>query len=367
MDLKMDLKVFRGYLIRKSFQKVLYVVDASHDIRGNGFCDLTVLKQISHGFAGEIVSLDLGDHGKMCTDVIPESIIGFQVQIDHFLNMEDLVGNIVSNIAKRLMLPAVVNSNDHIIIVPSPVFFPGKGVTDHTAVPLKGKVGMYIMIIFRIQTDTFYHTGNRPCLGKLYILYIEGKLVRADFPAHFPVEGNGVGAEKGEWHLLFVHIIKHPAHEGVDQASSGIFRIGCHTGDTAHVHNVVMDIDLHMVDNDHGSQPVLIEPADDIGLLQDGTLGIFDLILCPAGFKQFLGCDLESVLQQGIELIQISLVKLAHSKVTVCFQINRGFVLILHNNYPFLGLQLQTVPFYNRKKKPSMGFLALWHKMRSAS
>ena len=31
------------------------------------------------------------------------------------------------------MLPAVVNSNDHIIIVPSPVFFPGKGVTDHTA------------------------------------------------------------------------------------------------------------------------------------------------------------------------------------------------------------------------------------------
>ena len=96
---EMDLKIFRLYLIRVIGQKILYIDDSCHNVWGNGFCNLAVFKKISHGFAGVIIALHLCDHGKMGADIVPETVIGFDVQIDHFLDVKNFIGDIVNHIS----------------------------------------------------------------------------------------------------------------------------------------------------------------------------------------------------------------------------------------------------------------------------
>ncbi len=62
----------------------------------------------------------------------------------------------------------------------------------------------------------------------------------------------------------------------------------------------------------------MIEPAEDICLFKKGAVGIFILVLLSSGLKQIVGCDLKGVLQQRIELFQISVVQFPHLKFSVC-------------------------------------------------
>ena len=71
----------------------------------------------------------------------------------------------------------------------------------------------------------------------------------------------------------------------MDQAAAGILGIGGYAGNAAHVHDRIVDIDFHRIDNDHGCQSFLIEPAQHLSFFQDGTFCVFDLILLPSGLK----------------------------------------------------------------------------------
>ena len=93
-----------------------------------------------------------------------------------------------------------------------------------------------------------------------------------------------------------MYVIQRALHQGVNQTAAGVFRIGGDAGDTAHIHDCVVNVDLHGVDDDHGGQFVVIEPSDHVCFLQNRTLGIFDLILFPAGLEQIVRSDLKSIL-----------------------------------------------------------------------
>ena len=72
------------------------------------------------------------------------------------------------------MVFVVIHGNDHIVVVPPPVFLPGETIPDQAAVALEGKVGMDVVIIFGIQGDTLHHPANRTGLWELGVLYSKG-------------------------------------------------------------------------------------------------------------------------------------------------------------------------------------------------
>ena len=104
--------------------------------------------------------------------------------------MENLVGNVVDYVAERLVFPAVVDRGDHIVIIPAPVFFPGKGITNHRTMPLQCEIRVHVMIVLRIKADTLHHAVYGAHFRKLGVFDGECKLIGYDFPAHFTVERN---------------------------------------------------------------------------------------------------------------------------------------------------------------------------------
>ncbi len=174
---KVNFQFLRLYLERIFGQELSDINDPRHDVRGNRLRNLAVLEQIGHRFAGIVIALHLCDHRKMSADIVPESVVGLDIKVDHFFDVKDLVGDIVDYIAQRLMFLAVIDCGDHVVIVPAPVFFPGKGITNECTVPLQGKIGMHIVIIFGIQADALHHAVHWAHLGKLRILDGEGKFV----------------------------------------------------------------------------------------------------------------------------------------------------------------------------------------------
>ena len=305
-------------------QEGFRVDDPRHDVGGYGFRDLAVFQQVGHGLAGIVVSHHLGDHGKMGGDIIPQTVIGFDVQIDHFLDMEDLVRDVVDDIAQGLMFFIIINGDDHVVVFPAPVFIPGQAVADQRAVALDGEIGIYVMKILRVLADPFHHAFHRTGLRQLGIPDGKGDLVGYDLPAHLPVKGYGIRIEEGDRELLIVHVVDGPAHQGMDQAPARVFRVGGDAGDAAHFHDIVVDVHLHGIDHDHGRQPVLVKPSENIGLLQHGALGRDEFILLPARLEELVGGHLKGVGEKGVELLQVVVVQFAHPEIPVRLQIDVG-------------------------------------------
>ena len=130
-------------------------------------------------------------------------------------------------------------------------------------------------------------------------------------------------------------IVEGVLHKGMNQPPSGIFGISGDAGDAAHIHDFVVDIDLHGINNDHGGKAFFIKPSQDISLFQNRSFGVFDLFLLPAGLKQIVGGHLECILEQSIELLQVAFVQFPHSEIAVGFKVNRGLSFIIHKFEPF--------------------------------
>ena len=305
-------------------QEGFRIDDPRHDIGRDGFRDLAVLQQVGHGLAGIVVPHHLGDHGKMRGNIIPQTIIGFDVQIDHFLDMEDLIRNVIDDIAERLMFFIIIDGDDHVVVFPAPVFVPGQAVADQGAVALDGEIGIYVMKILRVLADPFHHALHRTGLRQLSIPDGKGDFVRYDLPAHLPVKGNRVRVEEGDRKFLLMHVVDGPAHQGMDQTTPGIFRVGGDASDASHIHDIVVNVHFHGINHDHGRQPVLVKPSENIGLLQHGPLGGYEFILLPASLKELIGGHLKGVGEKGVELLQIAVVQLAHPEISLRLQINVG-------------------------------------------
>lgn len=79
-----------------------------------------------------------------------------------------------------------------------------------------------------------------------------------------------------------MHIVQNMPHQGVDQSPACILGISSNAGDSAHIHDLIMNIHLHGIDYDHGRQLFPVKPSKHIGFFQNGPFGILDLVLLPA-------------------------------------------------------------------------------------
>ena len=122
-------------------------------------------------------------------------------------------------------------------------------------------------------------------------------------------------------------------HKGMDQSAPRVFGVGGDTGNAAHVHNLVMYIYLHGVDNDHRRKPLSVKPSQHKSLLQNRAFRVLDLVLLPAGLKQIIGGNLKSVLKQGVKLLQIAFVQLTHPKVAADLKINMFLIFFFHKDH----------------------------------
>lgn len=103
-----------------------------------------------------------------------------------------------------------------------------------------------------------------------------------------------------KWEASFVHIVDDIAHQGMNQSASGVFRISSDSGDAAHRHNVILNVDLHGINNDHGCQLFFIKPTEYISVLENRTFGIFDFLLLPAGLEELVGGYLKAYCKSAL-------------------------------------------------------------------
>ena len=336
--LEEDAQVLRRVLPVVGEEELAHVHDARHDVGRDRLLDLAVVKEEGQGLAGVVGPAHLRDHGEVRADVVPEPVPRLEVEVDHLLDVEDLVLDVVDEVAQGLVLFAVVDGGDHVVVVPAPVFVPGQLVAQHAAVALHGEVFVDVFEVFALQVHALDHAGHLLAAGKLRIPQGERELVRDDLPAHLTVEGEGVGAEEGDELPLLAHVLEAFAHQAVGKAAPRVLRIGRHPRDAAHLQDLALDVDLHGVDHDLGGELVAVEPAQHISLREHGQLFALDFLFRPAGLDHLGRGDLEGVAQERVELLQIALVQLAHRKTVVA----------LHNSSPFAGkrslLFFQSIP-----------------------
>ena len=78
--------------------------------------------------------MHLVDHGIVGVDVLPQALLCLAVQVDHFLDVHDVVFDEVDHVAAGLILDVVVDRNIGIVLVPAPVFLPRQCIPEQAAV-----------------------------------------------------------------------------------------------------------------------------------------------------------------------------------------------------------------------------------------
>ena len=179
--------------------------------------------------------------------------------------MEYFVAQVINHIAQRLVLFIVIDGRDHIIVVPAPIFLPLQIVAQQGPVGLGREVFVYIFQILAVQIHPLDHPRHGHRLWQLGILDGKGNLIRYDLPAEFPVQGDKIGIKEGGNLLFLPHMGDHALDQGPDQPPAHIFRIGGHSRHASHLHNFILYVDLHGIDYDHGSQLIMVKPAQHVG------------------------------------------------------------------------------------------------------
>ena len=82
-----------------------------------------------------------------------------------------------------------------------------------------------------------------------------------------------------------MHVIENVFHKGTNQAPPGILRVCGDAGDSAHIHDFIVDIDFHGINHNHRRQLIPVKPAKHESLFQNRAFGGLDFILFPSGLK----------------------------------------------------------------------------------
>ena len=106
-------------------------------------------------------------------------------------------------------------------------------------------------------------------------------------------------------------------HQLVNQPPSGIFRIGRHPRNAAHLNDFAFHIDFHRIDHDLRGKMFVMKPPQHVTLRQHGQLFALDLLFRPAGFHHFRRRNLERISQQGVKLFQILFIQSSHVECIV--------------------------------------------------
>ena len=134
LDLQLDTQ---GAAVRVTGiigEEIFHIDDASHGIGTDALLDVAIVHLKGDGFAEIGAAVHLIDHGIMGMDILPQAFLGLAVEVDHLLDVHDVVFDEVDHVAAGLILDVVVDRNIGIVLVPAPVFLPGKVVPVETVV-----------------------------------------------------------------------------------------------------------------------------------------------------------------------------------------------------------------------------------------
>ena len=305
LDLQLDAQGAAVRVTGVIGEEILHVDDASHGIGADALLDVAIVHLKGDGFTEIGAAVHLIDHGIMGMDILPQAFLGLAVEVDHLLDVHDVVFDEVDHVAAGLILDVVVDRNIGIVLVPAPVFLPGQTVAEQTAMGDGRKVGVQLMELGIIPADTPDIAGGFDLGGDLPVLDVERDLVGNDLPAQMMVQRNAVRVEQGEGFALLVHLGQALDHQVLHNALPGVLRIGADTGDKAHMVDRIVDVHFQRIDGKLGHQRVSIKAAQNIGTFQHRELGLLDFIVLPACGSQLFFRDLKGVAEQCVVLIQI--------------------------------------------------------------
>ena len=101
-------------------------------------------------------------------------------------------------------------------------------------------------------------------------------------------------------------------HQPLHNAVARVFRVGAHAGHKADGIRSAVNVHFQRIHGNLGDQVIPVEAAQHVGPLQHRELGLLDLIVPPARFRQFLLRHLKGVAKQLIILFQIVRGQMAH-------------------------------------------------------
>lgn len=124
----------------------------------------------------------------MGADVFPQPFPGVDVEINHFLDVHDVVFQQIHHVSGRGVVIVVVEGDGGVVHIPAPVLLPRQVVAQQAAVSLRGEdvvqpfeVGIVLLHPAHIAADADF-------ARQLVVLDPEGHLVGDDLPAPVPVE-----------------------------------------------------------------------------------------------------------------------------------------------------------------------------------
>ena len=286
-------------------EEVFHVDDAAHGIGADALFDVAIVHLKGDGFAEIGAAVHLVDHGIVSVDVLPQAFLRLAVQIDHFLDVHDVVLDEVDHVAAGLVLDVVIDGHIGVVLVPAPVFLPREAVAEQAPMGDGRKVGVQLMELGVVPGDAADVAGRFDLGGDLPVLDVERDLVGDDLPPQMMVQRDGIRVEQREGFALLVHLGQALDHQLFHDALPGVLRVGADAGDKADMVHRIVDVHLQRVDRKLRDEVFAIEAAQHIGALQHRELGLLDLIVLPAGGGQFLFRDLKSIPQQRVVLVQI--------------------------------------------------------------
>ena len=255
--------------------------------------------------------MHLVDHGIVGVDILPQAFLRLAVQIDHFLDVHDVVLDEVHHVAAGLVFYIIVDGHVGVVLVPAPVLLPREGIAEQAPVGDGSKVGVQLVELGVVPGHAAHIAGRGDLGGDLPVLDVVGDLVGDDLPAQMMVQRDGVGVQQGKALALLVHLGQTLDHQPFHDAVAGVLRVGAHAGDKAHMVHGIVDVHLQRVDRELGDKAFAVKAAQHIGAFQHRELGLLDLVVLPAGGGQLFFGDLKGIPQQGVILIDIIGLKIA--------------------------------------------------------
>ena len=250
LDLQLDAQLTAIRVAGVILQKAGHIHDTAHGIGADGLLDVAVVHFKGDGLAEIGIAVHLIDHGIVGMDVLPQALLGLAVQVDHFLDVHDVVLDEVHHVAAGLVLYIIVDGNVGVVLIPAPVFFPCQRVAEQTPVRDGSKVRVQLVKFGVVPCDAPHIAGRGDLCGDLPVLDVEGDLVGDDLPPKVMVQRDGVGVEQGKALALLVHLGQSLDHQPLHDTVAGVLRVGTHAGHKAYVIYRVVDVHFQRVDRE---------------------------------------------------------------------------------------------------------------------
>ena len=284
------------------------VHDAGHHVGADSLGDVPVLEDERHKLVAVGVSAHLVDHGVVGADVVPEALLGLHAEVHHLLDVHDILLDQIHHIAHGAVRFVVVDGDQGVLLVPSPVLLPCDAVPEDASMGLQREAGMEVheLLVVPGYPPDVARCALLPPVGEdLRVLDLVGDLVGDYLPSELPVERDGVGEQQRQGPAVLADAGEAQVQEVLHDSAAGVLGIRGDAGDMADIVDGGVDVHPQRVHGDLGDQLVPVPAAQDVRPLEYRELGLHDLVVPPSGAHEVLLGDLEGVAQERVVLIQV--------------------------------------------------------------